>query len=130
MGTALTAEDVLSGASALLRRGWCQGSDACGADGQAVKAWQPEARSWSLLGALCASGGLDERAAPRIPLGSLATAAAAMGLATNAHSLQAWNDAEGRTQQEVLAAVDRAAIFIAEQEHELDGRAAEAASRN
>ena len=55
---------------------------------------------------------------------------AAVGMATNAHSLQVWNDAEQRTQEEVLAAVDRAVIIIAEQAHELDGRAAGAASRN
>jgi hypothetical protein len=44
--------------------------------------------------------------------------------------LQVWNDAEGRTQEEVLAAIDRAVMFIAEQEHELDGRAANAVPRN
>jgi hypothetical protein len=49
---------------------------------------------------------------------------------TNAHSLQAWNDAEERTQEQVLAAIDRAVMFLAEQEHELDGRAADAVPRN
>jgi hypothetical protein len=130
MGADLTAEGILSGANLLLRRGWCQGCDARDGDGQAVEAWQSEARSWSVLGALVASFGLDSRAAPHIPIGSLAIAAAAVGVTTNAHSLQVWNDAEERTQREVLAAIDRAAMFIAEQEHELDGRAANAVPRN
>lgn len=129
-GASVTAEKLLSGAGVLLRRGWCQGCDARDGDGHEVEAWYSEARSWSVLGALVASCGLDPRAAPHVPIEPLATAAAAVGVTTNAHSLQAWNDADERTKEEVLVAIDRAIMFIAEREHELDGRAADAVRRN
>jgi hypothetical protein len=56
MGTA----DVLSGATALVRRGYCIGPNAVDAKGVAVRAVDPGAAAWSLYGALLRATGVDD----------------------------------------------------------------------
>jgi hypothetical protein len=60
MGTA----DVLSGAMALIQRGYCIGANAVDARDVAVRAIDPEAAAWSLHGALLRVTGEDDFQVP------------------------------------------------------------------
>lgn len=65
--------------------------------------------SWSLLGALVAV--LESEAAVRgeLPLDELAAALYALAALVETDSLVAWNDVPGRTQADVVRALDGAA---------------------
>lgn len=81
--------------------GWCQGAVARDASGRAVAAWSSHACQWSLLGSLLASrnGGR---------LSELADAVGSLHSSIGESALEVWNDRPWRTQQEVVAAFDRA----------------------
>jgi hypothetical protein len=81
--------------------GWCQGAVAEDDEGRAVRPWSPEARRWSLLGALLASwdGG---------PIKELGRAVTALHTSTEESPLDVWNDRPGRTRQDVVDAFERA----------------------
>jgi hypothetical protein len=128
--TAIDTQAVLVGGAALLREGWCQGADARDANGDAVPGWAVEAESWSLLGALLGSQGPGAAAAQQVPVQSLAAAAATLGRVTDSYSLKTWNDAEGRTHADVLAAIDRAVLLVGLPDEDLGGRSAGAVARN
>jgi len=130
MAAPIDTSRILAGAGALLRQGWCQGADARDEDGDAVPGWDPEATSWSVLGALLGSQGPGARAAQQIPVQALASAAAAVGRAAEAYSLKTWNDAENRTHADVLAAIDRAILLVGLPENDFGGRSAGAAGWN
>jgi hypothetical protein len=130
MDAAIDTQTVLVGAAALLRAGWCQGADARDSEGEAVPGWSEEAESWSLLGALLGSQGPGAAAAQRVPVGVLGAAAAMLGRVTDAYSLKTWNDAEGRTHADVLAAIDRAVLIVGLPDEGYGGRSAGAAARN
>jgi hypothetical protein len=87
-----------------------QHAEARSADGGPVDPWSADAVSWSLLGALVAvyarlqqSDGADNA------VGALARACVHLAETVDSDSLVAWNDAAGRTQADVLAALDEAA---------------------
>ncbi len=81
--------------------GWCQGTVACDANGRTVLFSSPEARRWSMLGALLASR--DGQ-----PASDLVDAVGSLHRSTGESALEVWNDRPGRTQKEVVAAFDRA----------------------
>jgi hypothetical protein len=130
MDAPIDASAVLVGAAALLREGWCQGADARDAADQPVPGWDEDAASWSVLGALLGSQGRGARTAQQVPVEALAGAAAGVGVATDAYSLKTWNDAEGRTHADVLAALDRAILLVALPDEDFGGRLAGAAAQN
>jgi hypothetical protein len=107
VGRKVTAREVLMDARGRIQQGWCQGADARDADGRRVAPWSPDARSWSVLGALVASeGDLDVRA--HATGAELGRAVSVLAEAVGSSSLQAWNDEPERTRDEVVAAFDRA----------------------
>jgi hypothetical protein len=100
---------LLLGARELVQEGWCRGADGRDRRGTEVDPWHEDAASWSLLGALVAV--LEREAAERgeLPLEELAAALYALADLVQTDSLVAWNDAPGRSQAEVLRALDAAA---------------------
>ena len=107
------ASIILTDARALVARGWCQTDDARDARGRQVPPASPAACCWSLLGAIVASSGGPERLSDRRTLADVAKASLAVGLATGEESLRDWNDAPGRTSDEVVAAFDDALALLA-----------------
>jgi hypothetical protein len=107
------ASIILTDARALVARGWCQSRDARDAGGRTVAPGSPDACCWSLLGAIVASSGGPERLrSDRRTLADVAKASLAIGLATGEESLRDWNDAPGRTSDEVVAAFDDALALL------------------
>jgi hypothetical protein len=100
---------VLARARELISSSWTQDAEARNADGLEISPWSPEAVSWSLLGALVAGyEGLIWSAGERTAFEQLARACLLLADVLDSDSLAAWNDAPGRTQTDVLAALDEA----------------------
>ena len=96
----------------LVERGWCQGTTATSRDGRRVDPWDPLAERWSVIGALIAvwakwrdTAG-SRSAILAFQLGNIAL----LGAIDDAP--QRWNDASGRTLDEVFSALDRAARLV------------------
>jgi hypothetical protein len=107
------ASIILTDARALVARGWCQSGDARDAGGRTVAPGSADACCWSLLGAIVASSGGPERLrSDRRTLADVAKASLAIGLATGEESLRDWNDAPGRTAEEVVTAFDDALALL------------------
>jgi hypothetical protein len=107
------AAAMLREARSLLHRGWSRGAQARDAQGRVALPWSDEAASWSLLGALLATWQVHDMedadfVAHRADARALGDATEALGAATGTAALDRWNDAEGRSVNEVVAAVDRA----------------------
>lgn len=98
---------VLREARKLLDRGWCQGALALDDKGSKIYEKSPAACRWCLLGAIGAAS--NWRHAPSKKAISM------LRVSTEWEQPANWNDAPGRTQAEVLAAVDRA-VELGEQE--------------
>lgn len=96
---AMTARELLHDAADRVARGWAQGADARAAGGRAVDVLDPDAASWSLLGALQAAAFSDRE--PNVDEIRFAVAAIAELIADP--SLAHWNDEPERTQAEVRA---------------------------
>jgi hypothetical protein len=104
-------ERILARARDLVAYGWCQGAEARDADDDPVKPWSPEARCWSLLGALVAA--VDLPAQPgAVTLQPLRRALAALAEVIEDPLLAAWNDQEGRTQDLVVRALETARVVF------------------
>src|SRR5437667_4681375 len=103
-GRTVTAKQILFGARELVHEGWCQGVDARDARGERCAPWNRDARTWSVLGALVASEGDDPdvRAHSSASVAELGHAVSLLAEAADTSSLQVWNDAPGRTQEDVL----------------------------
>jgi hypothetical protein len=99
----MTTREILTNARALIAKGWTQGHYARMASGYPCHENSQRAVSWCLVGAVCRAGEIYLRQAldaveylreiigdPDLPL------------------IGNWNDAPGRTQEEVLALLDRA----------------------
>ncbi len=106
------ARDLLLSARDLVERGWCQGTSAASRDGRRVDPWDPLAERWSVIGALIAvwakwrdTAG-SRSAILAFQLGNIALLGAIDDVP------QRWNDASGRTLDEVLSALDRAAQLV------------------
>jgi hypothetical protein len=113
--------DLLREAQQFVERGWTQRADSRNGAGDEVEPWAPDAQAWSLLGSIVAAAELFAQRNQRdLPLEQLAAALHALAKLVDNDSLAAWNDAAGRTKQQVadtLAAAGRAAsLHYPEQE--------------
>ena len=101
------AEEMLADAYELVVGGWCQGSEACDEFGHPVEPSSVLARRWSAPGALTRVW--KRSADPFGPaLDAFQTANLALAAVVGAVP-QEWNDAEGRSQWQVLDAIALAA---------------------
>jgi len=99
---------VLADATRLVVRGWCQQADARNADGDQVEPWDPQATSWSLLGAIVSVLEAEARDHGEVPLEELAAALYAIADVIEVDSLTQWNDAPERTHHEVVSMLEAA----------------------
>jgi hypothetical protein len=104
----VNGQAVLRETANLISAGWCRGADARDACGAAVAACDPGAIEWSLLGALVA---VSER--PDADLDGLKHALWGISGVIADWSLDAWNDAAGRTQVETLQMLAHATASLA-----------------
>lgn len=90
-----------------IRKGWCQRFYAVDRDGLMVSATDTEACRWCSLGALRVAYGVNKEENPAYykVLDILQVRTQRMGI-----SLTAWNDATGRTQEEVIALFEEAGV--------------------
>jgi hypothetical protein len=93
----MNGHDVLRETETLIRKGWCCGADARDCSGGAVTAWDPAATAWSLPGALAL---VSER--HEAELEALRDALWGISGVIPDSSLEEWNDAPGRSQDETL----------------------------
>ena len=101
------AEDMLADAYELILSGWCQGAAARDELGEPVEPASASARGWSAPGALARVWERSEdRFGPVLEAFELANLALA---AVVGQVPQEWNDAESRTQWQVLDAIALAA---------------------
>jgi hypothetical protein len=107
----MNGSELLHGAGILVERGWCQGTEARDANGQATDVVAPDAAAWSLLGALQATTVGD----PSIGLQDVGDAVAALAELISDASLAHWNDSETRTKLEVLSVLESAEMRVLEQ---------------
>jgi hypothetical protein len=111
-GRTPTTREILVGARRLVAEGWCQGVDARDERGARSAPWSRESRSWSVLGALVVSAGAGPDVAAHVSDAALGEAVAVLARATNAPSLQAWNDDPARMREDVLGAFDHALELV------------------
>jgi len=113
-----TAAAMLMEARGLLLRGWSKGAQARDDRGHIVNAWNGEAASWSLVGALLATwhrhdDKLDEDfVAHSAEARALSEATQVLSRTTGTLALDPWNDAPERTRGDVITAVDRALSLL------------------
>jgi hypothetical protein len=104
------AEQLLIEAHEYVRGGWCQGAAAVDEYGRPAEPSSASARRWSALGALERSrdhsGAPAEEAQAAFQEAKLALTAAVNDVP------QAWNDAPGRNQREVLRALGEAVRLL------------------
>ena len=106
-GTRRAGALILGRARELVERGWSRGSDARASSGAAVAPWSPEARCWSLLGALVLAADLPGDP-DLVGLGPLRRALGALAELIEEPLLETWNDEPGRTQAQVSATLEAA----------------------
>lgn len=107
----MNGSKLLHDAGALVERGWCQGTEARDANGEATDVVAADATSWSLLGALQATTVAD----PSTALQDVGDAVAALADLIMDPSLANWNDSESRTKLEVLSVLRNAELLVLEQ---------------
>jgi hypothetical protein len=101
---------LLAHARTLISASWTQHTEARAADGRPVEPWDSSAVEWSLLGALVAGYEHMLRSeGQRAALEAVVSACVVLASVVDSDSLPGWNDVPGRTQADVLAALDEAA---------------------
>ena len=104
------AQTFLLDVRSLIESSWTQRAEARAGDETPIDPWLPGAVSWSLLGALVAVYDRRARSEGQGPaLGSLARACSLLVNVVDSDLLATWNDAPGRTREDVLNALDEAA---------------------
>jgi hypothetical protein len=106
----VNGHDVLRETATLIRRGWCCGADARDCFGIAVAASDPTATAWSLPGALAV---VSEN--PEADLGALRDALWGISGVIPDWSLDDWNDAPGRSQDQTLEMLAGASTSLNDQ---------------
>lgn len=106
----MDGHDYLHETAILIRRGWCCGADARDHFGTAVAASDPAATAWSLTGALARVSERDDAS-----LGALSDALWGIAGVIPDSSLDAWNNASGRSQVETLEMLARASRSLTRQ---------------
>lgn len=96
------AVDALRAARTYLERGWCQRAEARDGDGRPAHPDSPQARSWSLTGAIYAASRFDGSPERRV----VHETAVAMLAEVLGAGPAAWNDTPGRTWTQTLAALE------------------------
>jgi hypothetical protein len=107
----MNGSKLLHDASVLVEKGWCQGTEARDASGNAISVGAADATAWSLLGALQATTAAN----PSTELQDVGDAVAALAELVRDPSLANWNDAESRTKLEVLSVLKDAEVLAVEQ---------------
>jgi hypothetical protein len=102
------AAELLECARDRVARGWTQHAEARDDAGAPVDPWRPQAVAWSLLGTIVASYDELARRRPEFGLDQLAVALHWLAGHVDDDSLVAWNDAPGREQADVVAALQQA----------------------
>jgi hypothetical protein len=103
------ARRFLSDVRGLIESSWTQQAEARAADGSPIDPWEPVAVSWSLLGALVAVYERRVRADGQVAaFGALARSCVRLAEVVESDLLSAWNDVPGRTQEDVVAALEDA----------------------
>lgn len=98
-----TATSVLRNARERVAFGWCRRAFATDADGHPVDERDPRACRWCLAGAVCVE---PDNAAIDAAIGELEQEIHARD--GFPYAVVAWNDAHGRTKEEVLSLIDAA----------------------
>ena len=101
---AMTGRELLRDASDRVASGWSQGAEARALDGRPVDVLDPDAASWSLLGALQGAA----FAGPEAQVDEIRFAVAALAELITDPSLPHWNDHAERTPHEVQTVLARA----------------------
>lgn len=101
---AMTGRELLRDAGDRVAVGWSQGTEARALDGRPVDVIDPDAVSWSLLGALQSAA----FASPEAQVDEIRFAVAALAELIVDPSLAHWNDEPERTMHEVHAVLVRA----------------------
>ena len=97
----------------LIERGWTQHADARAADNTVVHPCDRRAVSWSLLGALVAAvEHVSATDGERTAIGQLTSTCVLLAGILDTDSLEQWNDARGRSRDDVVAALDRVAAGV------------------
>ena len=101
---AMTARELLRDAGDRVASGWSQGAEARAQDGRPVDVLDPDAASWSLLGALQGAAFVS----PEAQVDEIRFAVAALAELIIDPSLAHWNDRPERTPHEVHTVLARA----------------------
>lgn len=109
---AMTARELLHDAGDRVASGWTQGADARAVDGHPVDVLDPDAVSWSLLGALQGAA----FAGPEAQVDEIRFAVGAIAEFIVDPSLTHWNDEPERTSHEVHSLLARAEALTAQAE--------------
>ena len=102
---------VLVGARNKVEQGWCQHEEAFNEDGDPTPAWSSDASSWCLVGAIdsCADPiGSDGFCAGGAAVSIVGEVLHGEDSCSGRNALTAWNDVQGRQQDEVLRVLDEA----------------------
>jgi hypothetical protein len=105
----MDGQSFLREVAGLIGRGWCCGVAARNCGGSPVEASDPGATNWSLTGALAA---VSER--PQFDMTALRSALWGISAVIPDSSLDDWNNAEGRTQGDLLEMLARAETSLNE----------------
>lgn len=97
----MSTSQILTRAAARIRRAWCQGNSAKDQHGYYVPPKSTTAVSWCALGAIMCEGGSYDH---------VDLVEAQLRSEGDARSAPSYNDAEGRTAEEVAALLERAAL--------------------
>ena len=110
--------DDLTNTRSFVERGWTQHTLSVDADGRTADPSSPEAKKWCLDGALYAAvpdlsgNNFQDKLARRHQAREAITQAT-----DDLDSIDQWNDKRGRTQEQVLAALDQTVAYC--EEHDL-----------
>jgi hypothetical protein len=107
---------ILVRAADLVTFGWCREAEARDAHDAPAEPWSAHAVRWSLLGALVAAVDLPPEPQPAF-LGPLRRALSALAEVIEEPSLSKWNDAPGRTQEDVVRILEAARRVCADWDH-------------
>jgi hypothetical protein len=104
----MNGHDFLLATAAVVREGWCSDAEARDSSGRPVSALDPTATEWSLTSALAL---VAEQ--PSASLRALSDALWGISGVIPDWSLDAWNNAAGRSQADTLRMLDAAAGSLA-----------------
>jgi hypothetical protein len=110
----VTPFDILSSAHELVASGWCQGATARDRQGDEVDPRSGEACAWSAAGAIVATRRTRGDSPVRGHGGDIEAFIAANGALAGSLSTapDEWNDAPGRTREQVLQAFNRSTALL------------------